>query len=213
VRAVAKLIRGKTVGEAFDKLSKRQQSRLLPPNAIERVRLEYDPETVTAQCTLDPDALGAFVQFNCVPHFLDLGELSAALDAFAEADVLAASGARIGQGIWSGQSFPGDYVASLNARAVAANCTKRAELGMRPVEKPAQFDLVRRVAAERARQHEVYRGPNCLHLGSVVHTEYWPLGSRIAENSVAGGGVISLDTAHDQAADKVADSDGIEEFD
>ena len=130
-------------------------------------------------CPLDPDALAAFVQHNCAAHFVEVGELHAALDVLSLADVLETAGARRGAGSWTlardDRLFPGEYVLSLAARAVAAARTVRStNQGFLPVLKPAVYELRRSVAEAQARHLGEFRSHRSLRSGATIALEFLP---------------------------------------
>ncbi|KAJ8606382.1 hypothetical protein CTAYLR_009310 [Chrysophaeum taylorii] len=117
--------------------------RLLRAKRDHSGALAYDPERLVERATMNPDALSAFLQFNCVHFFLDEDDLAEALDTFSDADLFAAR-------LWSPDRDSADavhpeaYLASLAARASSTANRRPAPGAWRPVRKPKYYDLRRR---------------------------------------------------------------------
>lgn len=102
--------------------------------------LSFDPENLVQSMAMDSDACAAFVQFNCVEFFDDLGDLAAALDVLSAGDSF---------GWRPSGAFSHAYVASFAGRAVASFNRHPAPSAWRPIRKPAFYDVL------RARKEEV----------------------------------------------------------
>jgi len=154
-RAVGKLLRCKSNLEKHASDAKKSKALANAPLPKQPDALSFVPENVAKSCALEPNALCDFIQHNIPLHYVELSELSAALDVLSTCDVLDRFGAQRGNGSWSyscdERVFPGAYVASLASRVVAGTRKHWVASGtMIPVTKPALYESNRARAIAKA---------------------------------------------------------------
>jgi len=123
-------------------------------------KLAFDPDLVARATKMGVDATAAFVQFNCVDFFGDEGDLSRALDALSDSDLLTARTYSTNHARDGGDPvYPAAYVAAIAGRACAAHNAHPAPSGWRPMRKPRLYDVLKARAAGR----DAARDVNFLH--------------------------------------------------
>lgn len=109
----------------------------------DRHPLNFDPENVMENCTLNSMGALAFLGFHSPDFFTDITELSNAFDLYSDASFLDDKKYHTNSSSTDGL-FPGGYVSSLASRAVAQTNKNPAPNKFRQLNAPAVFEVMKK---------------------------------------------------------------------